>query len=303
LLLQSAWSPDDEHPTMTTDWRALSARAAFASHRLIGWIFWDPTAIANHAALGIDNGMGYYISSRAGGLADAGPDVVTAAFYTIHPDFIAFSLRVAAEVATTEQVQAARDAAVDAGLREFAPEICDELTAMGHALWDVVDGLPVAGRPLFASLRSRRRKDAPLVSAWLAVNAIREWRGDTHFALHVADDLDATEAGLLDGAWRGHDDDWLPRSRGADDTALERALERLSARGLASGGRVNAAGVAHRQSIEDRLDDLCSPGWQHLGEVTTVAFCDLIEPVGERLLARIDATAGPRWMPAARTRT
>lgn len=287
---------------MTTDGRAHSARAAFASHRLIGWIFWDPTAIANHAALGIENGMGYYISSRAGGLADAGPDVVTAAFYTIHPDFIAFSLRVAAEVATTEQVQAARDAAVESGLREYVPEICGDLEAMGPALWGVVDALPVAGRPLFAALRSRRREDAPLVSAWLAINTIREWRGDTHFALHVADDLNATEAGLLDGAWRGHDDDWLPRSRGADDAALEQALERLSARGLATDGRVNAAGVAHRQAIEDRLDDLCSPGWQHFGAAATVALCELIEPVGERLLARIDATAGPRWMPAARTR-
>lgn len=287
---------------MTTDWRELTARAAFASHRLVGWIFWDPVAIENHAALGIDNGMGYYISSRAGGLADAGPDVVTAAFYTIHPDFIAFSLRVAAEVATTEQVQAARDAAVATGLTTYVPEICEPLAALGPALWDVVDQLPVAGRPLFAALRTRRRTDDPLVSAWLAINTIREWRGDTHFALHVADDLNAAEAGLLDGAWRGHDDDWLPRSRGADDTALSEALDRLAQRGLASDGRVNAAGIAHRQAIEDRLDDLCAVGWQHFGAPATVALCELIEPVGERLLARIDATAGPRWMPAARTR-
>jgi hypothetical protein len=205
-------------------------------------------------------------------------------------------------VATTEQVQAARDAAVDAGLREYVPEICGDLEAMGPALWHVVDALPVAGRPLFAALRARRREDAPLVSAWLAVNTIREWRGDTHFALHVADDLNATEAGLLDAAWRGHDDDWLPRSRGADDAALAGALERLTYRGLASNGRVNAVGIAHRQAIEDRLDDLCSVGWQHFGAAATVALCELIEPVGERLLARIDATAGPRWMPAARTR-
>ncbi|MEY2957542.1 MAG: hypothetical protein RLZZ01_110 [Actinomycetota bacterium] len=285
------------------EWRALTARAAFASHRLVGWIFWDPQAIANHAALGVERGVGYYIASRAGGLADAGADVVTAAFHTIHPDFVRVSVELALAAATTEQVQAARDAAVGAGLAEYVPEICDDLAAMGPALWDVVDHLPVAGRPLFAALRSRRRSDDSLVSAWLAVNTIREWRGDTHFALVVADDLSPVAAGLLDGAWRGHDDDWLPRSRGADDAGLTAALAELTARGLASDGRVNTAGVAHRQALEDRLDDLCAPGWQHLGRDTTTRFCDLIEPVGERLLARIDATAGPRWMPAARTRT
>lgn len=290
--------PDD-----VLEWRALTARAAFASHRLIGWIFWDPQAIANHAALGIENGMGYYIASRAGGLADAGADVVSAAFHTIHPDFVRFSIDIALAATTTEKIQSARDAAVGVGLREQVPEICDDLAAMGPALWDVVDHLPVAGRHLFAALRSRRRLDDPLVSAWLAVNAIREWRGDTHFALHVADDISPVAAGLLDGAWRGHDDDWLPRSRGADDAGVTAALDELAARGFAADGRVDAAGIAYRQGIEDRLDDLCAPGWRHLGDAATRAFCDLVEPVGERLLARIDATAGPRWMPAARLRT
>lgn len=290
--------PDD-----VLEWRALTARAAFASHRLIGWIFWDPQAIENHAALGIENGMGYYIASRAGGLADAGADVVSAAFHTIHPDFVRFSIDIALAATTTEEIQAARDSAVSVGLHEHVPEICDDLAAMGPALWDVVDDLPVAGRHLFAALQSRRRRDDPLVSAWLAVNAIREWRGDTHFALHVADDISPVAAGLLDGAWRGHDDDWLPRSRGADDAGVTAALDELAARGLATDGRVDAAGIAYRQGIEDRLDDLCASGWKCFGAAATRAFCDLVEPVGERLLARIDATAGPRWMPAARLRT
>ena len=31
-----------------TDWVALSARASMASHRLIGWIYWDPVAIEKY---------------------------------------------------------------------------------------------------------------------------------------------------------------------------------------------------------------------------------------------------------------
>ena len=47
-----------------TDWRELSARASFASHRLIGWIYWDPVAVEGCAELGLDVPGAYYITSR-----------------------------------------------------------------------------------------------------------------------------------------------------------------------------------------------------------------------------------------------
>jgi hypothetical protein len=72
---------------LVTDWTALTARAALASHRLIGWIYWDPVAIEHYAALGVpDNGFGYYIATRGATLGDAGNQVVTAAFYSINAD-------------------------------------------------------------------------------------------------------------------------------------------------------------------------------------------------------------------------
>ena len=66
-----------------TNWQDLSARASLASHRLIGWIYWDPDAIARVTALGVPTGIGYYETSRAAPLAAAGNNAVTAAFYTI----------------------------------------------------------------------------------------------------------------------------------------------------------------------------------------------------------------------------
>ena len=38
-----------------TDWAALTARAALASHRRVGWIYWDPGAIARYTDLGVGN--------------------------------------------------------------------------------------------------------------------------------------------------------------------------------------------------------------------------------------------------------
>ena len=93
-----------------------------------------------------------------------------------------------------------------------------------------------------------------------------------------------------------------PGSRGADDAALEAGFAELQARGFAEQRVVNDAGIEYRQALEDRLDDLSTAAWRHLGEDATRRFLELIEPVGGRLVERIDATAGPNWMPAARDR-
>jgi hypothetical protein len=201
-----------------TDWRGLTADAALASHRLVGWIYWDPTAVAGYAALGVPDGTGYYIATRAASIADAGDDVVTAVFGSIHPAFVSVCLDLCRQHTTFEAAAEARDAAVEPGLREIAPDLCAGLAELGPDLWAAADQLVRTGRPLFASLLRRRREDQPLLSAWLAVNCIREWRGDTHWAIHAAEGIDGTMAGLLDAAWRGHDDDWLPRSRAVPTT-------------------------------------------------------------------------------------
>lgn len=284
-----------------TDWLDLGARAAFASHRLIGWIYWDPGAIERYTALGVPAGLGY-LASRGAPLAPAGHQAVAAAFYSIHPGFIEIAIDLANEHTTFEAITDARDEAVGIGLREYVPEICDGLAALEAPLWAAADGLSASGRVLFAAHRQWRRSEDPLVNAWLAVNCIREWRGDTHFALLAAADLTGTQAGLLHDAHLNYPGEWIPRSRGADDEAITTALDDLERRGLASDGRVNAAGLALREQIERSTDELCTAAWRLLGEAHTVELLDLVEPVGERLLTRIDETAGPNWMPAARRR-
>jgi hypothetical protein len=284
-----------------TDWVELTRRAGFVSHRLIGWIYWDPVAIEHYAALGPDP-FTYYAAPRGATLADAGNAAVIAAFYSISPPFIAMCLDQCRERTTFAAAAAARDAGVVAGLREYVPEICDDLAAMADPLWEAADALPIAGRVLAATCRDWPRPDDQLLSAWLAVNCIREWRGDTHFAILTAEDVGQIEAGILHGAWMNYPDDWLPRSRGADDAGLAAAFAELERRGLATDGAVDERGIAYRQELEDRLDRLTSIAWRTLGEQRTQQFLDLIEPVGDRLVERIDLTAGPNWMPAARVR-
>lgn len=284
-----------------TDWTALSARASLASHRLIGWIYWDPYAIAAYTQLGVPNGFGYYVASRCAPLAAAGPDVVTAACYSIRGDFIRLALELCAQHTTFEAAYTVRNDAVGRGLREYSPAVETALASLAPKLWDAAESLPVAGRIMHAAHRSWPRvEDDPLVSAWLALNCIREWRGDTHFALLASHDISGVQAGLLHDAFLGYPGEWIPRSRGADDTQITEAIEGLSARGLMDGGKVNSVGLELRQAIEDETNRLSERAWRHLGEEATLDVCKTIEPFGATYLARIDATAGENWMPAAR---
>ena len=283
------------------NWRELSARASLASHRLIGWIYWDQDAIARYTALGVPNGLGYYIASRSAPLASAGNDVVTAAFYSIRKEFIDLCLDEARKHTTFEDAYRVRNEAVARGLREYAPEIVVPLGELAANLWDAADSLPLARHPLYAVHRSWPRcQDDAALSAWLAVNCIREWRGDTHFELLASNKISGVQAGLLHDAFLGYPGDWIPRSRGADDAQLEQAWAALDARGFVSDGRINAAGLAFREQIEDTTNELCEKAWRNLGEDLTLKYVELIEPVGHKFLARIDATAGENWMPAAR---
>src|SRR4029079_17507360 len=116
----------------------------------------------------------------------------------------------------------------------------EPLAALAPRLWSVVETLPTVGRVLFAAhLRMPRPDDAGL-SGWHAVNCLREWRGDTHWALVAASGLDGVEASILHNAWLGYERDWLPRSRGSDPEALERAWSSLQQRGLVRAGEVTA---------------------------------------------------------------
>ncbi len=282
------------------DWLALSAAVALASHRLVGWSYWDPEAIARYTALGVPDGFGFYVNSRAAPLLPAGSEAVAAAYFSIHPGFVTACVDTALAHTTADAIFDARCAAVADGLARHFPEVCDGLATLAPLLWEVVDGCESGGRVLFACHRGVPRPEVGALSGWLAVNALREWRGDTHFALLLAEGIGRVEAGILDDA-RRHYGGWIPRSRGADDTALAEAFAGLEERGLARDGQVNAVGLALRNDIERRTDALCAEGWQRLGEVSTRALVDLVDVVAERFVARIDATAGANWMPAARS--
>ena len=252
-------------------WVGATRRNARSVQTTIGWIFWDPGAVARYAGLGLPGPLGY-IAARAAPLAPAGPDSVIAAFGSISPLGIRVAFETVAASTTFDEVWRARDESVVEGLAEFAPAILGPLAALGPALWPVVEQLPTVGRVLFAAHLRMPRPVDPVLSGWHAVNCLREWRGDAHWALVAAAGLTGVEASILHNAWLGYEPDWLPTSRGTDPADLDAGWRSLGERGLADGRRVLEAGVALRQRLEDETDRLTTLPWRLLGRPATDAF-------------------------------
>jgi hypothetical protein len=219
------------------EWVEITRRNARSVQTTIGWIFWDPTAVANYAELGLPGPLGY-IAARAAPLAPAGPDAVSAAFASTSAVGIRMAFDLVAAHTTFDDMWNARDSAVVAGLRAFAPGIIDPLIALGPDLWCVVEQVPTTGRVFFAAHSRVPRPADPLLSGWHAVNFVREWRGDTHWALVAATGLDGVEASVLHNAWLGYERDWLPRSRGSSPDEIAAARASLAAKELAIDGEI-----------------------------------------------------------------
>lgn len=281
------------------DWNAVAKRNSRSVQTTIGWIFWDPGAVDRFAALGLPGPIGY-IASRSAPLAPAGPEAVTAAFGSISPAAISLTFDMVAASTDFAAVWAARNDAVIEGLYRYAPDIVPLLTELGPQLWEVVDRLPDTGRVLFAAHLGMDRPADPLLSGWHAVNCLREWRGDTHWAIVAANGLTGIEASILHNAWLEYEPGWLPTSRGSSPEEIDAGMEMLAARGLASDGGVNARGIGLRQHIEDGTDRCTTLPWELLGESASLEFADAFEPPCELLLARVDLTAGPNYQPASR---
>jgi hypothetical protein len=287
------------------EWQAITKRNARSVQTTIGWIFWDPGAVRRYTDLGLPEHLAGplgYMAARSAPLAGAGPDAVIAAFGSISPLAIRGVFGLLGTPERFAEFWEARDEAVVAGLRDHASDIIEPLAELGPSLWPVVEQLPLVGRTFFGAHLAMTRSEDPLLSGWHAVNCLREWRGDTHWALVVAHGLTHAEASILHNAWLGYETDWLPRSRGTNDADLDAGWKALTDRGLAENRVVTARGVKLRQRIEDETDRLTALPWRLLGAERSQWFAEAFEPPCELLLRRVDETAGPNYQPASRIR-
>ena len=278
--------------------RVLGARLAASAYAAIETVHLPVYFLAEikaaYAELGLLPGMDSYFASRAAPMGAVPPEVVVATFYIFSPTWVANALPAAWDIASPEQVVAARLRGVDTGLRRVLGSVVDspELAEAAELASRACTALAAPGHPLYAGNARLPEPTQPHLRLWHAATLLREHRGDGHIAALVVAGLDAVEAMAL-YAGVGGPREFLQTMRGWTPQQWSSGEQRLRDRGLLeSDGAATEAGRALRQQVERHTDEAAGAPWLAIGAAGTARLQSLLEPV-VTLLRAADAPAGP----------
>lgn len=236
-----------------------------------GMVYFTPHGAPIYEAIGL-TGRQPYFASRAAAMGAVSAHMVTATFFNFAPAVVALAIPSAWSIASPADIIAARLRVVDASLRDAAAEHVDsgatkqaaELArAAALAACDRVDG-----KPLFAAHAALEWPTEPHLVVWHAQTLLREYRGDVHIALLVAEGLSGLDALITHGATGVVPLDTLKQLRGWNDDEWNASVETLRARNILTTDAIalTTHGEALRQRVEDRTDELSADAWAVLGE-------------------------------------
>jgi len=219
-------------------------------------VYFDPECLAAMDGLGLRGFWMGYFAGRAAPLGPVGPAPVTATFFNFHPERARRSLPDAWSLARPADVWATRTHTAAQVLRRVDPVVAATARALVPPLRALFDGVPDAGRPLFAATRATGEPADPVESLWYWCSCLREHRGDGHVAVLTAAGLDGCEALVLFAASEGLPVELLRGSRGWSEAEWAYAIDRLARRGLFEADGITPEGLALRRWIESTTDDL-----------------------------------------------
>jgi hypothetical protein len=253
-----------------------------------GAIYFVPEAREEYAAIGIDDRMRGYFSSRAAPMGAVPASVVIATFFNFDPDLVRASMDGVWDQVSPEAVSAARLRAADRMLRRLAPE--------GVEGPDVIEAAELAraaalaacerpeGRPVFAGHAALAWPDEAHLVLWHAQTLLREFRGDGHVAALTVEGLNGCEA-LVTHAGAGDVTSEIlraTRQRTGDDWLA--AEERLRSIGwLDPDLAFTDFGRERRAWIEQRTDELAAAPYDAIGVDGCERLRDLVRPISKSM--------------------
>ncbi|NYI07125.1 SCO6745 family protein [Allostreptomyces psammosilenae] len=246
-------------------------------------LYYAPEATGEAAALGYPTESRWprYFAYRAAPLGAAGPELVSAAFYSFSPRMVREHVPAVWEVAAPERVLAARRRAMDRALRALlgdridSPELAEAATLARRA----AEATDTAGRPMAAANVDLGWPDEPHLVLWHAATVLREHRGDGHLAALLNAGLDSVEA-LVSFAAVGAAPVEVFASRGWSEEEWGAARERLAARGwVDETGRATERGREGRDEVERRTDELAARPWRVIGQTAAERLGQLVFPI------------------------
>ncbi|MGI8665059.1 MAG: SCO6745 family protein [Jatrophihabitans sp.] len=219
-------------------------------------------------ALGLRNYWDTYFAGRAAPFGrDAPAEVIHSVFYNFAEDEVARHIPKVWELTTPEAALAAREQGCVAGLRGFIGDLADDPSVARAAdlLTKAATSAPTGGRPLYAALRALPVPDEPVARLWHAATLVREHRGDGHVVALMVEDINGTQAHVLQARALGVTDQQYGRVGHLPGERLNVVIGELQARGLLDAdGQITDAGRAARARIEALTDRLAEPPYNAL---------------------------------------
>jgi hypothetical protein len=262
-----------------------SRTLAAALEPVIGQVFFAPECHAAYADLGFAPSPGKaglvhlpdgpaYFTSRGSLMGQVRPGVVAAAFGVFKPEVVTAGVTLGWSLTDAPTIFEARWMGAVAQLERVVGPANDQVSRAAVLLERAVEPLPVAGRSLFAGLRSWW--DDP-TDRWTRLfhlgDMLRECRGEAHISAWASAGLDGVEIGLLNDVYMGMPLRSYVRTRGWSEEDLAAGVERLRDRKWLDGEALTDEGLAVREDIERATDLQMVPALEALGE-------DLAEVVG-----------------------
>lgn len=216
-------------------------------------VYFVPEVAGEYEKLGLSQfGDGYFVS-RGACLGRAPGQVIAAAFGVFNPAVVVPLVEQGWSKTSAEQVLDARYRGATAALRRIIGE--PEGTARAvQILRPALESASLAGRTLFAGLRSLPFPGDPIGQLWRVCDWVRERRGDGHIACWVGAGCDAVEIGLLTELYWGLPLGTYIRTRSWSADEIQAGVERLERKGYVSDGAFTPDGKRLRAEIEAATD-------------------------------------------------
>jgi hypothetical protein len=274
---------------------ASAQRLASALEPLIGQVYFSPECHANYVALGFGassgdaNGVALpdgpaYFTSRGSMMGQVPGEVVAAGFGVFSPAVVIPFVDFGWSITDVDTIFAARQRGATAQLVRVLGESPDGLDGVNDALGPVATTLPKPARAMSAGLASWPLPDSAMGRFFRYGDLLREYRGDVHNAIWVADGLSACEIGLVSELWWGLPLKSYSRTRGWTSEEFDVAVDRLKVDGWLDGDGLSADGTARRAAIEDRTDALMVQVLAPLGDALNNVVTTLV-PWGAHMRA------------------